>query len=479
MRACGMIAAMPDTKRVLVVEDDAPLRRTLERLLKREGCEVFESADGQEAIERFAAGLKVDLVITDLMMPRADGRAVVEAAVKGGVPVVVLTAHATVETAVEMMRNGAANFLMKPFSPDSLRGVLDDAFGRRRSMPSPSVRNDGTSTSVKSVAGPTMVSGEDSHFRQVIEPLLQAVAETEATVLILGESGTGKELAARMIHELSSRAQGPFVAVNCGAIPEQLIESELFGHKKGAFTDATQSRIGRFQQAERGTIFLDEIGDTPPGFQVKLLRVLQERSIEILGENQTRPVDVRVIAATNRDLKRMVDEKKFRLDLFYRLNVVDVELPPLRDRRSDIPLLVAQFLEGANERHGRCVTGLHPSVMLAFDSYPWPGNIRELANVVERMVVLKRSGGELVAGDLPPQLGTSGGVRPASASSGELPAMGIDLRQHLAGVEESLIQAALERTRGNRNAAAILLGMNRTTLVEKLRRIHDVPESNE
>ncbi len=463
---------MSDSKRVLVVEDDATLRRTLDRLLRREGLEVAEAGDGQEAIDRFAAGLQVDLVITDLMMPRADGRAVLAAAVKQGVPVVVLTAHATVETAVEMMRNGAANFLMKPFSPDSLRGILDDAFGRRRAVPSPQ----STTTRGPSAPKPVMI-GEDPQVREVME-VVQLVADSELSVLILGESGTGKEVVARTIHAMSPRAKGPFVAVNCGAIPETLIESELFGHKKGAFTDATQSRTGRFQQADHGTIFLDEVGEMPVSFQVKLLRVLQERAVDVVGESVPRAVDVRVISATNAHLSQLVAEGKFREDLYYRLNGIDVVLPPLRERSGDIPLLVREFLRSANERHRRNVTDIGPGVLAAFERYGWPGNIRELANVVERMVVLKRAGGELTTSDLPPALTAgipSGGMAKGGGAVQSLPVSGLDLRAHLAELEESFIHEALERTRGNRNAAAMLLGMNRTTLVEKLKRLQNVP----
>ncbi|MSP59170.1 MAG: sigma-54-dependent Fis family transcriptional regulator [Myxococcales bacterium] len=464
---------MTEHKRVLIVEDDDTVRRTLERVLKREGCEVFEARDGQEGAERLDGGLAVDLVITDLKMPRADGRAVLAAGVRRQLPVVILTGYATVETAVEMMHNGAATFLMKPFNPDSVRGILEGSFGiiRRPAATAPTalvVR--GTAHKPQEVV-PT---GENPRFLAAKENL-ESAADSEATVLILGESGTGKELAARMIHNFSPRAGGRFVAVNCGAIPEQLIESELFGHKKGAFTDATQSRTGRFQDADGGTIFLDEIGDTPLAFQVKLLRVLEERAVVPLGENTPKPIDVRVIAATHRDLRAMVDESKFRLDLFHRLNVVDVHLPALRDRRSDIPLLVEQFLRSANERHGRSVTGLTEGVLAAFDAYGWPGNIRELANVVERMVVLKRTRGEVTVADLPPQLTSRTPPSRAGGAAGPsiLPAEGLDLRKDLADREDALIDQALERTRGNRNAAAHLLGLNRTTLVEKLRRRGD------
>jgi DNA-binding NtrC family response regulator len=433
---------------VLVVEDDVEMRRTLERYLTREGCIVTAARDGQDAAEKLQSA-DPELIITDLEMPRADGREVVALAVARRVPVVVLTGHSSVKVAVELMRRGAANFLTKPFEQATLRALLDDAFGRGP-----------TSKPTKEVIG------KDGSFRDVLD-LVTAVAETDATMLITGESGTGKEVVARTIHRASRRSSGPFVAVNCGAIPEALLESELFGHAKGAFTGATQQRAGRFQLADGGTLFLDEIGDMPLSFQVKLLRVMQERQFEMLGDTITRNVDVRVVAATHRDLAQMVVAGSFREDLFYRLNVVDIHLPPLRERTGDIPLLAEHFIAVSNSRHGTQVSGLSPEVVNAFTTYRWPGNVRELGNVIERMVIFKKNG-VLEAGQLPAAI-----ARPstaATATTEELPAQGIDLRARVAQLEDSLIDQALQRTGGNRNAAAQLLGLNRTTLVEKLRR---------
>jgi len=287
--------------------------------------------------------------------------------------------------------------------------------------------------------------------------------------LITGESGTGKELVARMIHSASPRARRPFVAVNCGALPDALLESELFGHARGSFTGATHARTGRFQAADGGTLFLDEIGDMPAAFQVKLLRVLQDGHFEALGENTARTVDVRIISATHRDLAARIEEGHFRQDLYYRLNVIELQLPALRDRREDIPSLVENLIEAANARHGRSVTGAGDEVLAAFAAAPWPGNIRQLGNVVERMVVLKRTG-RLEARDLPPGFGEADGAHAQHEPARDLPAEGIDLRQAVAELEHTLIEQALARTGGNRNAAAQLLGLNRTTLVEKLRR---------
>ena len=448
-------AAPRVSHRVLVVEDDQLLRRGLVRQLIREGCEVAEAADGQAAAEELERGFAAELIISDLEMPRSGGRDVLALGLKRQVPVVILTGHGSVELAVDLMRQGAANFLTKPFSPENLRGVLDEAFGRKT-----------TSRSVQAAPRLTeMLVGQAVGFLQVLDTV-ETVAETDATVLITGESGTGKELVARMIHAASRRAAKPFVAVNCGGQPDTLLESELFGHTRRAFTGATHARAGRFQLADRGTVFLDEVGDMPASFQVKLLRVLQEGQFEVLGESVTRTVDVRVIAATHRDLTAMVAEGTFREDLFYRLNVIDLKLPPLRDRREDIPLLVTHLIAAANTRHGRNVAGAAQEVVAAFAGYRWPGNIRELSNVVERMVVLKRQG-ELDVNDLPAAFQ---GTPAANARVVELPAHGIDLRQAVTEFEYALIEQALTRTGGNRNAAAQLLGLNRTTLVEKLRR---------
>ena len=437
----------------MVVEDDPEIRRTLVRYLERAGLEVVAVEDGQIAIDRLTDGLRPDLILSDLDMPRADGRRVLAAAKAHKIPLVIITATATVEAAVEMLRSGAANFITKPFSNATIQSVLGDAFGRPA-----------TATQSKST-GPRVIGGE--RLQQLLETV-QAVADTDATVLIAGESGTGKELVARMLHNASKRAGGPFVAVNCGAIPEALLESELFGHAKGAFTGATQSRAGRFLLAERGTIFLDEVGDIPLPSQVKLLRVLQEHTFEVLGESTPRKSDARVIAATHRDLEQMVAADKFREDLYYRLNVIEIRLPPLRERSDDIPLLVDHFREAANAKHGRAVEGVDADVIQAFKGHEWRGNIRELANVVERMVILKRAG-TLTVADLPQNFGAARGRSAEKVPT--LPEEGLDLKQTVSDLEESLIAQALQRTHGNRNAAAQLLGLNRTTLVEKLRRL--------
>jgi DNA-binding NtrC family response regulator len=434
-------------RRILVVEDDNEIGRTIGRFLEREGHEAVHARDGQLAIEQLESGASFDLILTDLEMPRAGGEEVLRAGLRRSIPVVVLTGKSTVDIAVRLMKQGAANFLSKPFTPTVLREILSETFGRTDFLDS-------------------SVVGDAPAFRQVVD-LIASIAETDATVLILGESGTGKEVIANTIHKASPRADGPFVAVNCGAIPEALLESEMFGHTKGAFTGATHARVGRLKMASGGTLFLDEIGDMPLAFQVKMLRVLQEHKYEVLGENESRSCDLRVIAATHRDLGKRVADGHFREDLFYRLNVIDIHLPPLRERLADLPLLVEHFIATANARHQRHVESVSPEALQQMLAYGWPGNIRELAHCVERMVVLRRAG-RLEVGDLPPNVRQVTGT-PTSAAK-QLPAEGIDLNTQVAAFEQSMIAQALSRTGGNRTAAAALLGLNRTTLVEKLKR---------
>jgi DNA-binding NtrC family response regulator len=460
---------MTSVWRVLVVEDDPEVRQALERFLAREGWTVIAARDGAEAIRLLDVDHDLTLVLTDLDMPHADGREVLAAAQRHDIPVVIVTGVATVETAVELMRLGAANYLTKPFSSPAIRSVLEECRTRHLARRDKGAADDGSE-----------LIGESARLRSVVD-VISAVAETDATVLLMGESGTGKEVAARSIHAASRRAHRPFVAVNCGAIPEALLESELFGHARGAFTGATHSRAGRFELAEGGTLFLDEIGDMPLSSQVRLLRVLQERRYSPLGDSTARACDVRVICATHRDLRRMVADGTFREDLFYRINVVEIALPPLRERREDIPMLVRHFLDAANARHGRNVAMPTPDAMAALTRHDWPGNIRQLANVVERMVILRRTG-PLALADLPAELRPASLTQPADPTTptevpapptmlpGVLPEEGLDLRRTLADIEDVLIAQALDRTGGNRNAAAQLLGLNRTTLVEKLKR---------
>jgi DNA-binding NtrC family response regulator len=437
---------------VLLVDDDDAVRSTLARLVSRHGHVVLHASSATAGVTALREN-KPDLIITDMEMPDGTGFEVLEAALRATIPVVILTGHASVSMAVDAMRRGAANFLSKPFNSETVGQILEEAFG----PPSTALRGTGQALPEG------FPSSKDAAFCQVLE-VVERVADTDATILLTGESGTGKEVVARAIHACSKRSGKAFAAINCGAIPEALLESELFGHARGAFTGATNSRRGRFQVAEGGTLFLDEIGDMSPVLQVKLPRVLQEKTYEVLGESNTRTADIRFIAATHRDLPKMVSEGTFREDLYYRLNVVPLHLPPLRHRTVDIPDLVKRFVAEANATHGRAVTGLSDEAMQVLMSHPWPGNVRELSNVVERAVLLKGRG-TLLPTDLPALR-----LPAPTPSSVPLPSSGIDLGEALQKLEGGLIEQALERVGGNRTLAANLLGINRTTLVEKLKR---------
>jgi DNA-binding NtrC family response regulator len=452
--------------RILLVDDDPLVLTCCARLLQKWGYDVQAESDPKRAIDRLALE-PFDAVLTDYQMPVLTGIDVLRATRQHqpACPTILFTGYPDVERAVEAMRLGAFNFLAKPFENEKLRSVVDSAVRRQRS------------------GGPepwyaaSMILGNAPATRE-LRRLIADVADTDSTVLILGESGTGKELVARALHEGSRRRERPFVPVHCGAIPEPLLESEMFGHVKGAFTGATQARTGRFEVADRGTLFLDEVGDMPLSLQVKLLRVLQERCFEPVGGNQTKRVDVRVVAATNRDLEALIEEGEFRADLFYRLHVVPVHVPPLRERLDDLPVLARHFVARYNEARGANVQGITDEALACLRAYPWPGNVRELENLIERLVVLKRARWIEVQ-DLPSRY--RGGDRAPRASVqppvAELGPNGIDLRATLAEYEERLIRQALQRCGGNKNQAARLLGLNRTTLVEKLKRIEERGQS--
>jgi DNA-binding NtrC family response regulator len=407
---------------------------------------------------------RFDLILTDIRMPGFNGFEILAAARTHapGTPVIAMSGSAEIPDAVKAMHAGARDFLIKPFEIKA----LEEAVANVLKPPSPEVAPSDPIV-WRDHNAPWML-GNDPAMLPVFS-LLSQVADTRCTVLITGESGTGKELAARSLHAGSARASKPFVAVNCAAIPPSLVESELFGHVKGAFTGATTSRVGRFAQADRGTIFLDEIGEMETGVQAKLLRLIQDGELTPVGDETAQKIDVRILAATNRNLEREVSAGRFRADLYWRLNVIPVEMPSLRARQTDITRLAEHFLTRADERHRRQVTALDPQTMAALRAYPWPGNIRELENVIERLVIVKGSG-TLMPTDLPPAIRTPRDVTPSASPLPELPTNGTDLRAMLEAVEERMIGEALERTGGNKNRAAELLGLNRTTLVEKLRR---------
>jgi DNA-binding NtrC family response regulator len=454
--------------KILLCDDEESLCRSLGRILRSAGHEVT-AVDGPVGLARLRQE-RFDLIVTDIRMPGANGFEILAAARAHTptTPVIAMSGSAEIPDAVKAMHAGARDFLIKPFDVRALEESVASVL--RPPMPP---RSASDPRAWRDRHAPWLLGG-DAALDPVLE-LLSQVADTRCTVLITGESGTGKELAARSLHAGSGRAAEPFVAVNCAAIPPNLVESELFGHAKGAFTGATMSRVGRFAQADGGTIFLDEIGEMELGVQAKLLRLIQDGELYPVGEETATKIDVRILAATNRNLEREVETGRFRADLYWRLNVIPVEMPALRNRPTDIVRLAEHFVGRANERHRRHVAGFDPQALSALRNYPWPGNIRELENVVERLVIVKGSG-TLGFADLPVTIRTPRETTPLGTPLPELPKDGTDLRAMLEAVEDRMIGEALERTGGNKNRAAELLGLNRTTLVEKLRRKRIAPQ---
>jgi DNA-binding NtrC family response regulator len=470
-------------KHLLIVEDEGPLRQAVAEQLTDRGYRVEQADSGEAALAKLA-DFAFDIIITDLRLPGIDGSAVVEAAVERypHIIAIVVTGFGTVKDAVEAIKRGAWDFVSKPFQIDELLHVLDSALEQRRLKS----ENAYLRAQLEERYRFEGIVGKSRPMKLLFQ-LLETVAPTGSTILITGETGTGKEVVSRAIHHNSPRRLHRFVALNCSAIPETLLEAELFGHVRGAFTGAVGTRQGRLEQAHKGTLFLDEVGTMSPALQMKLLRVLQEREFERIGDSHTIKVDVRVIAATHTDLARLVAEGTFREDLFYRLNVIPVQLPPLRDRKEDIPLLVQHFLEKfQRERHTgteRRVSdrGVPPSGerrvpltlsqegMRRLMAYPWPGNVRQLENSVERAVAFSAGRSQIDVGDLPVEIQQA--QEPALAATIDLPDDGVDLDAFVANIERELIQRSLERTGGNKGQAARLLNLKRTTLVEKLKRL--------
>ncbi len=388
--------------RILVADDEPNLRRVLVTLLRRDGHEVVQASNGAEAIEMLSQD--IDVVITDLRMPEADGMDVLRSASRGfpHIPVIMITAYGSVGQAVEAIKAGAFDYIEKPFEQDVIRTIVDKAVGQavaNRAAPRTSLYTDHDQSAESGRYGLVGQSGEMHSIFDVIEK----VADSPSTVLITGESGTGKELVAKALHENSSRKNAPFIKINCAAIPKTLMESELFGYEKGAFTGATSSKPGRFELADGGSLFLDEIGEIPVEMQVKLLRAIQESEFERVGGIKTLKVDVRLITATNRDLEQEISRGNFREDLYYRLNVVPLQIPPLRRRRGDIPFLVRHIVRKFNERLKKNVTGLSDEALAVLESHSWPGNIRELENVLERTILFCKAE-RIERHDLPPEL---------------------------------------------------------------------------
>ena len=457
---------MSDTpKHLLIVDDEAALREAIAERLADHGFVVEQATNGEDALERLAA-FAFDILITDLKLPGINGRQVLDSALERypEMIAIVITGYGTVKDAVEAIKQGASDFIAKPFQFDALMHVLRSAMEQRRLKS----ENAYLRSQLEARYGFAGIVGRSRPMRELFQ-LLETVAATSSTVLITGETGTGKELAARAIHHNSPRRGNRFVALNCSAIPETLLEAELFGHVRGAFTGAVGNRQGRLEQAHRGTLFLDEVGTMSPGLQAKLLRVLQEREFERVGESHTVKIDVRVIAATHSDLAKMVAEGTFREDLFYRLNVIPVQLPALRERREDIPLLVQHFLERLGQEAGRGPVTMSQEAMRHLMAYPWPGNIRQLENAVERALAFSMGRSQIEVTDLTKELQN----QPDAATDSQVwfPDEGIDFDRYIEAVELSLIRRSLERTQGNKRQAAKLLNLKRTTLIEKLKRL--------
>jgi two-component system, NtrC family, response regulator AtoC len=464
---------LPEKKQVLVVDDEANLRRVLAALLTRDGCDVHLAENGEVALGILREH-HIDLVITDLKMPKLDGMDLLREVQKSDpeLPVVMLTAHGTVDNAVEALKLGALDYLTKPFDKDEIRTVVQKAL-RTRDLSAADARFE----TVPRPGTPAKygIIGQSERILEVYG-VLDRVADTPTTVLITGESGTGKELVARALHENSARKDKPFIKVNCAAIPKDLVEAEIFGYERGAFTGAVTSKPGRFELASGGSLFLDEIAEIPVEMQVKLLRVLQESEFERVGGVKTIRVDVRLIAATNRDLKKEIALGSFREDLYYRLNVVPIVLPALRERVSDIPMLVDFFLQKFNARLKKQVTGTEPDAMAKLVAYGWPGNIRELENVMER-AVLFTDGARVREQDLTPEVRGGRDPRPS------LPPMDVEVdgassdglkekvKAATSRIERELIVRALDQTNGNVTHAARLLKISRKGLQLKMKEL--------
>lgn len=453
---------------IMIVDDEVAVRKALERFLAGLNYRVVTAADGEEAL-RVLDDDVVDLALVDLVMPKMDGIELIHRMKRRHPEVVpiVLTGFGTITTAVEAMKGGAYHYLTKPFELDDIASLIATALEHRQLKE----ENILLKRQVRDKYRFENIVGTSDEMMEVFE-LVEKVADTDSTVLILGESGTGKELVARAIHYNSRRKERPLVTVNCAAIPEELLESELFGHMKGAFTGAVATKPGRFDAADNGTIFLDEIGDMSFKLQVKILRVLQEQRFEPVGSTKTHQVDVRVIAATNQDLEKAVKDKRFREDLYYRLNVIPIRIPPLRERVNDIPVLVHHFVEKYTAESKHRVGGISDEAVKVLMGYKWPGNVRELENLIERVVVLKREG-VISPSDLPEKIvGEAVKQKPKGPTTFhfEIPDEGVSFRHAISDFENRLIIKALEKTSGNRNKAASLLRLNRTTLVEKIKK---------
>lgn len=471
---------MADDKRhLLLVDDEVALREVVAERLADEGFHVTQAADGEAALKALD-GFAFDVIVSDLRLPGVDGRQVIDAALSRypNIVAIVVTGYGTVKDAVDIIKRGAADFIAKPFQFDELMHVLSSALEQKRLKS----ENAYLHQQLDERFGLGSMAGKSAPMRALFQ-LIETVAPTTATILISGETGTGKEMVARAIHQTSPRHRERFVAINVSAIPETLLDAELFGHVRGAFTGAVAMRPGRLEQADQGTLFLDEVGTMPMALQMKMLRVLQEREFERLGDTRTIKVDVRIVAATNADLTKMVKDGTFREDLYYRLNVIAVHLAPLRERPEDIPLLVKTFIEklsagrksgSSSSAEARSAKAEDPPATVSQEamrrlmSYAWPGNVRQLENAIERALAMLGSRTQIEVADLPQDLQVV--VEDVAKPPLDLPADGLDLPALVQQIEKDMIARALARTDNNKGAAARLLGLKRTTLVEKLKR---------
>jgi DNA-binding NtrC family response regulator len=442
---------------ILVVDDEKDIRRALEYVLSGEGYEVDTASSGVEAIKKLKEK-DYDLVITDLRMEGADGFEVLKKAkeINSSLPVIIITAYGTIDSAVETMKLGAADYIVKPFLHDDIKITVNRILEHRKL----SLENLRLKRQLSQQFGCKEIIGLSESISKVFETI-EKVAPTKANILLTGESGTGKGLIAETIHCNSPRRDKPFMSINCAAIPETLLESELFGYKKGAFTGATSDKTGLIVMANEGTLFLDEIGDMPPVIQSKLLSVLEAGEVLPLGDTKTKPVDIRIISATNKDIEECIRQKTFREDLYYRLNVIEIRVPPLRERRDDIPLLAYHFLEERSPLTGKKVKAIDEEAMNALVSYSWPGNVRELRNVIERAIILS-SGEKITINDLPQKV--RAGARTGSTINVELH----PLKTMVAEYEKEIIVNALRRYNGNKEMVVKKLGIDLATLYRKM-----------
>lgn len=442
---------------VLIVDDEKNIREGLGRSLSMDGYEIYLAENGKKGLE-IVNSSEIDLVITDLKMPELSGEQLLKKITSSNpnIPVIILTGHGSIETAVDAMRDGAFDFLTKPVNLDRLSLLVKRALSSRQLV----LKHRALEEEVKRLSSRQKFSsiiGKSAKMRRIME-IIDQVADTKASVLITGESGVGKELVADAIHNLSSRRDNSFIKVHCAALSESLLESELFGHEKGAFTGAVARKKGRFELADKGTIFLDEIGEINQSVQIKILRVLQEKKFERVGGEETLDVDVRIISATNRDLKAEIEKGNFREDLFYRLNVVNIHVPPLRERKEDISLLSAAFLKELAEENGKKINGIDPKAYLALYNYNWPGNIRELRNCIESSVVMCK-GNIITIADMPPSITAEGAEDYIKLSPG------ITLEE----AEKEIIRMTLIHEKGNKTKTAEVLGIGRKTLHRKIK----------